>query len=79
MLDCVMTQHAPSALLIIPRLQESSRRQRNRGLGMRTYTSGEMRGWLGGVGDLAAAVNAATPLPKLLDLIAETACRLTGL
>ncbi|GAS86879.1 helix-turn-helix domain-containing protein [Mycolicibacterium brisbanense] len=45
---------------------------------MRTYTSGEMRQWLGGVGDLAAAVNAATPLPKLLDLIAETACSLTG-
>ncbi|ORA37238.1 helix-turn-helix domain-containing protein [Mycobacterium aquaticum] len=45
---------------------------------MRTYTSGEMRQWLGGVGDLAAAVNAATPLPKLLDLIAETACALTG-
>jgi GAF domain-containing protein len=45
---------------------------------MRTYTSSEMREWLGGVGDLAAAVNAATPLPKLLDLIAVTACGLTG-
>jgi hypothetical protein len=45
---------------------------------MRTYTSGEMREWLGGVGDLAAAVNAAMPLPELLDLIAMTACRLTG-
>lgn len=45
---------------------------------MRTYTSSEMRQWLGAVGDLAAAVNAATPLPKLLDLIAETACALTG-
>jgi GAF domain-containing protein len=45
---------------------------------MRTHSSSEMREWLGGVGDLAAAVNAATPLPKLLDLIAETACRLTG-
>jgi GAF domain-containing protein len=45
---------------------------------MRTYTSSEMREWLGGVGDLAAAVNAATPLPKLLDLIAATACGLTG-
>jgi sugar diacid utilization regulator/GAF domain-containing protein len=44
---------------------------------MRTYTSTEMRDWLGGVGDLAAAVNGATPLPKLLDLIASTACRLT--
>jgi GAF domain-containing protein len=37
-----------------------------------------MRAWLGGVGDLAAAVNASTPLPKLLDLIAATACGLTG-
>jgi hypothetical protein len=37
-----------------------------------------MRQWLGGVGDLAAAVNAATPLPRFLDLIAETACALTG-
>jgi GAF domain-containing protein len=37
-----------------------------------------MREWLRGVGDLAAAVNAATPLPKLLDLIAATACGLTG-
>ena len=37
-----------------------------------------MREWLGGVGYLAAAVNAATPLPKLLDLIAATACGLTG-
>lgn len=45
---------------------------------MRTYTRAEMREWLGGVGDLAAAVNAATPLPELLDLIAATACRLTG-
>jgi GAF domain-containing protein len=45
---------------------------------VRTYTSIEMREWLGGVGDLAAAVNAATPLPELLDLIAATACRLTG-
>jgi GAF domain-containing protein len=45
---------------------------------MRTYSSSEMREWLGGVGDLAAAVNAATPLPKLLDLIAATACGLTG-
>ncbi|MGB8403684.1 MAG: GAF domain-containing protein, partial [Mycobacterium sp.] len=45
---------------------------------MHSYTSNEMRRWLGGVGDLAAAVNASTPLPKLLDLIAETACTLTG-
>ncbi|MUL45233.1 GAF domain-containing protein [Mycobacterium sp. CBMA293] len=37
-----------------------------------------MREWLGGVRDLAAAVNAGTPLPELLNLIAETACALTG-
>jgi sugar diacid utilization regulator len=72
-----MTQHVPSALWIIPRLREIGTIAES-GPGMRTYTSSEMREWLGGVGDLAAAVNAATPLPKLLDLIAETACELTG-
>src|SRR5262245_60009392 len=45
---------------------------------MRTYTTTEMREWLRGVGHLAAAVNAATPLQELLDLIAATACELTG-
>ena len=45
---------------------------------MRTYTTTEMREWLRGVGHLAAAVNAATPLHELLDLIAATACELTG-
>ena len=44
---------------------------------MRTYTSTDMRQWLGGVGDLAAAVNASTPLPTLLNLIADTTLRLT--
>lgn len=37
-----------------------------------------MRRWLAGVGAIAAAVNATTPLPKLLDLIARTACELSG-
>ncbi|RZT87302.1 sugar diacid utilization regulator [Pseudonocardia sediminis] len=34
--------------------------------------------WLAGVGKIAAAVNASTRLPHLLDLIARTACDLTG-
>lgn len=37
-----------------------------------------MHRWLGGVGAIAAAVNATIPLPELLDLIARTACELTG-
>lgn len=45
---------------------------------MRTYSGAEVRRWLAGVGAIAAAVNAATPLPELLDLIARTACELTG-
>ncbi|MFI5613220.1 hypothetical protein [Amycolatopsis sp. NPDC051903] len=45
---------------------------------MRTHTSHDVRRWLTGVGSIAAAVNAATPLPELLDLIARTACELTG-
>lgn len=45
---------------------------------MQTYTSNEVRRWLARVGAVAAAVNATMPLPKLLDLIARTACELTG-
>ncbi|MFC5992855.1 helix-turn-helix domain-containing protein [Pseudonocardia hispaniensis] len=45
---------------------------------MLTYTGNEVRRWLAGVGAIAAAVNASTPLPELLDLIARTACELTG-
>jgi GAF domain-containing protein/sugar diacid utilization regulator len=45
---------------------------------MRAYTGDDVRRWLTGVGSIAAAVNAATPLPDLLDLIARTACELTG-
>ncbi|MET7999297.1 GAF domain-containing protein [Amycolatopsis sp. NPDC005232] len=45
---------------------------------MRTHTSHDVRRWLAGVGSIAAAVNATTPLPELLDLIARTACELTG-
>jgi GAF domain-containing protein len=45
---------------------------------MQTYTSNEVRRWLAGVGAIAAAVNATTALPTLLDLIARTACELTG-
>ncbi len=45
---------------------------------MQTYTGSEVRRWLAGVGAIAAAVNATTPLPRLLDLIARTACELTG-
>lgn len=37
-----------------------------------------MRRWLAGVGAIAAAVNETTPLPDLMDLIARTACELTG-
>lgn len=37
-----------------------------------------MRRWVAGVGAIAAAVNAATPRSKLLNLIARTACELTG-
>jgi len=45
---------------------------------MWAYTGDDVRRWLAGVGSIAAAVNAATPLPDLLDLIARTACGLTG-
>lgn len=45
---------------------------------MRTFTSTQMREWLAGVGRLAGAVAASTPLNELLDLIARTACELTG-
>ncbi|QRP44756.1 GAF domain-containing protein [Amycolatopsis sp. FDAARGOS 1241] len=45
---------------------------------MRSYTSDDVRHWLTGVGAIAAAVNATTPLTELLDLIARTACELTG-
>ena len=45
---------------------------------MWAYTGDDVRRWLAGVGSIAAAVNAATPLPDLLDLIARTACELTG-
>jgi sugar diacid utilization regulator/GAF domain-containing protein len=38
----------------------------------------EVRRWLAGVGTIAAAVNAPVELPALLDLIARTACELTG-
>jgi GAF domain-containing protein len=44
---------------------------------VRTYPGAEVRRWLAGVGAIAAAVNAVTPLPELLDLIARTACALT--
>jgi hypothetical protein len=40
---------------------------------MWAYTGDDVRRWLAGVGSIAAAVNAATPLPDLLDLIARTA------
>jgi GAF domain-containing protein len=45
---------------------------------VQTYSSNEVRRWLAGVGSIAAAVNATAPLPELLDLIARTACELTG-
>ncbi|MFC5139123.1 helix-turn-helix domain-containing protein [Actinomycetospora rhizophila] len=45
---------------------------------MSTFPNNEVRRWLAGVGAIAAAVNAQTPLPELLDLIARTACELTG-
>lgn len=38
----------------------------------------EVRRWLAGVGTIAAAVNTPVALPALLDLIARTACELTG-
>jgi sugar diacid utilization regulator len=38
----------------------------------------ELRRWLSGVAEVAAAVNKPVPLPELLDLLAETACRLMG-
>jgi GAF domain-containing protein/sugar diacid utilization regulator len=38
----------------------------------------ELRRWLAGVGDIAAAVNDGAPLQELLDLIARTAGALTG-
>ena len=47
--------------------------------GMTTETRhDEVRRWLAGVGTIAAAVNAPVELPALLDLIAATACELTG-
>jgi sugar diacid utilization regulator len=49
-----------------------------RRLDVQTYRGNEVRRWLAGVGAIAAAVNARTPLPELLDLIARTACELTG-
>lgn len=45
---------------------------------MNTYSSVALRQWLNGVGAIATAVNASMPLPELLDLIADTACALTG-
>lgn len=45
---------------------------------MQTYTGDDVRRWLAGVGSIAAAVDETTPLPELLDLIARTACELTG-
>lgn len=43
-----------------------------------TYRGNEVRRWLAGVGAIAEAVAAQRPLPDLLDLIARTACELTG-
>jgi len=43
-----------------------------------SYTRDEVRRWLAGVGEIAAAVNRTTELPELLDLVAGTACALTG-
>lgn len=45
---------------------------------MRTHRRNEVGRWLAGVGAIAAAVNATMPLLELLDLIARTACELTG-
>jgi signal transduction protein with GAF and PtsI domain len=38
----------------------------------------EVRRWLSGVGTIAAAVNTEVSLPRLVDLIARTACDLMG-
>lgn len=45
---------------------------------MQARDDGEVRRWLAGVGKIAAAVNASATLPHLLELIARTACELTG-
>ena len=45
---------------------------------MPSHRTDEVRRWLAGVGEIAATVNTTTPLPELLDLIARTACELTG-
>ncbi|MCD2191489.1 helix-turn-helix domain-containing protein [Actinomycetospora soli] len=43
-----------------------------------TFRGNEVRRWLAGVGAIAEAVAAQRPLSELLDLIARTACELTG-
>lgn len=37
-----------------------------------------LRSWLGTVAEIARAANTSLPLPELLDLIADSVCRLTG-